>query len=151
MKDVTEHPAAVDVVRQLYSLFGQGRLEETFELMSDDVELFEPGDADVVPWAGRFHGHDGLREFYRALGDTLSEIDISDDSLEIVKVGDRRVLALGTERGVVSRTGRSYVTHSAWLWEVEDGRIARLSAFHDTAAMVDALRERPRPDILPAK
>ena len=106
--------------------------------MHADVILDEPGDPDVLPWAGTFHGHEGLRRFYDRLGAGLREIEIDPESLELIPVGVDQVLALGTERGVFASTGQPYVTKSAWLWTVRDGRIAALRAFHDTAAMVEA-------------
>ena len=141
MKHSPELSSPVAIVEDLYRLFGEGRLEETFDLMSEDVRLFEPGDDRIIPWAGEFRGHEGLRCFYRALGDALSEIEIVAESLRFLRVGEERVLALGTERGVVAGTGKAYVTDSAWLWETRDGRITRLAAYHDTAAMAEALSE----------
>lgn len=134
------NPNPVEVVEELYRLFGEGKLEETLELMHPDVVLSEPGDVAVVPWAGEFHGHEGVRRFYQALADALTEVEILPDSLRLLGVGDRAVMAMGTERGVASATGKTYLTNSAWFWEFTDGRISRLFAFHDTAAMVEALR-----------
>jgi len=129
-----------DVVAELYRRFEAGRLAETFELMSPDVLLEEPGDPDVLPWAGRFRGHPGLERFYAALSTGLSSIEIDPDSLELVPLDERRVLALGTERGVAEATGAPYESRSAWVWTVEDGRITHLRAFHDTAAMAAAIQ-----------
>lgn len=130
----------LDVIAILYELFGQGRLDETFDLMDPEVRLVEPGDPDVVPWAGEFHGHDGLRRFYDGLATGLSSISIDPETLRLEPIGDDRVLALGTERGTSARTGESYITQSAWVWTVRDGRVAQLRAYHDTEAMTRALR-----------
>lgn len=133
----------IDVVTKLYRLFGEGRLDETFELMHTDVVLREPGDPEVLPWAGTHEGHDGLRRFYGGLGEGLTEIAIDPESLQLCRAGDGGVLALGRERGVSSATGRAYETESAWLWTVRDGRISELRAFHDTAAMLQACSADP--------
>ena len=130
----------VDVVRTLYQLFSNGRLDETFALMAPDVTLSEPGDPALLPWAGRFEGHDGLRRFYEGLGTGLSEIAIDPGSLSVRAVTDEDVLVTGTERGVSRRTSKAYETESAWIWTVQDGHITRLRAFHDTAAMARAMR-----------
>jgi len=131
----------LEIVSSLYALFADGRLEETFDLMHSDVVLYEPGDPSIVPWAGTHVGHAGLNNFYEGLGTALSEITIDEESLDLTSMGPNRVLAVGTERGVSSKTGRSYETCSAWLWTVREGRIAELRAFHDTAAMSKALQE----------
>lgn len=123
------------VVASLYDLFGRGQVDETFDLMHPEVVLHEPGDPALLPWAGVHRGHEGLRRFYAGLAEGLSEITIDADTLEIHAVGEDRVLALGTERGVSASTGKPYETESAWLWTVRDGRITELRAFHDTAAM----------------
>ncbi|MEZ4584861.1 MAG: nuclear transport factor 2 family protein [Gemmatimonadales bacterium] len=130
----------IDVVRTLYRLFGEGRLEETFELMSPEVVLHEPGDAELIPWAGEFVGHEGLRRFYGGLASALSEISIDPASLRLVPIGADEVLALGTERATGAATGKSYESRSAWHWTVREGWITGLTAFHDTAAMEAALR-----------
>ena len=143
---MTNHVEAlegVEVVTELFRLFSQGRLEETFALMHPEVVMLEPGDPDVLPWAGEFRGHDGLRRFYAGLAEGLSHIEIESESLEVHALGDNQVLARGTETGTVAATGRSYTTGSAWIWTVEGGLIRGLRAYHDTAAMMDAFREGP--------
>lgn len=140
MTSVPQHRSPLETVAALYSLFGEGRLEETFEFMDPEVVLSEPGDAARIPWAGEFRGHDGLKRFYNALAEALSTIEIDPASMELLPVGRDQVLALGSERGVSAATGRTYETRSAWLWTVREGRIGRLTAFHDTAAMEAALR-----------
>ena len=140
MSDEPPSSVPTQVVTELYRLFAQGRLDETFDLMSEDVVLREPGDPELLPWAGVFRGHDGLRRFYDGLGAGLSRIEIDADSLELTPLDERRVLAVGTERGTAAATGRVYQTRSAWIWTVEAGRITGLVAFHDTAAMAEAMR-----------
>ena len=127
------------VIAELYQLFGEGRLDETFALMDPDVRLVEPGDEEVLPWGGEFRGHEGLRAFYDGLARGLSHIEIDADTLEITDLGDGRVLVLATERGTASATGRTYESRSAWVWTVEDGRIVDMRAFHDTGAMAAAM------------
>ena len=127
------------VVQQLYRLFSEGRLGETLAIMAPEVVLLEPGDPDVLPWAGRFEGHDGVHRFYEALAAGLSEIAIDPDSLSIRSLGDGDVLATGTERAVSRTTSKRYETQSAWVWTVRDGRVTHLRAFHDTAAMIEAI------------
>lgn len=129
----------VEVIGRLYALFADGRLEETLDLVDRDVVLLEPGDPALLPWAGRFEGHDGVRRFYEGLGQGLSEIAIDPSTLVVRSAGEGEVLATGTERAVSRRTSKSYETHSAWLWTVRDGRVIRLHAFHDTAAMAEAM------------
>lgn len=136
-----EHMTPTAVVSNLYALFGAGRIDETFDVMDPGVVLHEPGDPSLLPWAGTHVGHAGLTRFYEALGQGLSEIEIDRDTLELLPVGDNRVLALGTERGVSADTGRAYETQSAWLWTLRDGLITELRAFHDTAAMSAAFNQ----------
>ncbi|NNM34882.1 MAG: SnoaL-like domain-containing protein [Gemmatimonadetes bacterium] len=133
-----ERDTPLRIVAELYRLFAEGELAQTFDLMHVDVTLIEPGDPQCLPWAGTFRGHAGLHSFYDALGSSLSSIEIDADSLKLLPMDAGQVLALGTERGVSSATGKSYETHSAWLWTVEDGLIRHLRAFHDTAAMAGA-------------
>ena len=140
MNPESERDPRLDVIARLYRLFAEGRLGETFDLMASDVELDEPGDEALIPWAGQFRGHAGLQRFYDGLAAGLSSIEIDTEALQILPVGRDQVLALGTERGTSAGTGTSYHTRSAWLWTVHDGRITRLVAYHDTGAMEAAFR-----------
>lgn len=136
----------VELVRKLFDLFGDGLLDQTFALMSPDVVLVEPGDPARLPWAGVFHGHEGLQRFYDGLSAGLSEITIEKQGLRILRVDDATVLVLGTERAVSATTHRAYSSSSAWLWELRHGKICRLTAFHDTGAMENAMRPTTRND-----
>jgi ketosteroid isomerase-like protein len=129
----------IEVVRTLYDLFSSGRLDETYAIMASDVVLFEPGDPGLLPWAGRFEGHEGLRRFYGGLAEGLTEIAIDPTSLSIQRISDTEVLATGIERATARRTSKTYETHSAWVWTVQNGRVTHLRAYHDTAAMALAL------------
>jgi len=132
-------PSPTSIVQRLYELFGAGRIDDTYALMSDGVVLHEPGDPASIPWAGEFRGHAGLKRFYDGLASGLTSIEIDEGSLKFLEVEGNRVLVLGYERGVSARTGRTYTTSSAWLWEVHGGQITGLVAFHDTAAMLAAM------------
>lgn len=141
MKRQSNESEPVGVIRELYRLFGAGQLDETIALMAPDIVLREPGDPDVLPWAGVFEGHDGVRRFYAGLARGLSSLRIEPDSLRFLPLPRDQVLVLGTERGTSASTGRGYVTESAWLWKVRDGLVRSLTAYHDTWAMMNAMRE----------
>lgn len=129
---------SIAVMQELFRLFSEGQAERTFDMVSDDFEMFEPGPKGILPWGGTYNGRDGFIAFNQALKESLSEIRI--DNVAFEDIGEGRVLMRGLETGVSAATGRSYVTDSVWIWTVRDGKVAAMRAWHDTHAMAEAFR-----------
>lgn len=48
----------MQVVRQLYESFKQGDMQALAQTLADEIEWYEPGPVDILPWAGVFRGPD---------------------------------------------------------------------------------------------
>ena len=123
-----------EVVQQAYDAFGQGDVPAVLRLLTDDVEWTLQGPS-VIPWAGTHHGHEGVKEFFSLLGETLEFEQF--EPREYVAQGDT-VVVLGQERSLVKPTGRGFEQEWAHVYTLRDGKIATGLFLEDTAAQVEA-------------
>ncbi len=124
----------VDVVQRTYEAVGRGDVPAVLDLLTDDVEwtLYGPS---LIPFAGTRHGHEGVAEFFAAVGGTLEFEQF--EPREFVARGDT-VVVVGQERSLVKPTGRTFEQEWAHVYTLRDGKIARFRAFEDTATLADA-------------
>ncbi len=128
----------LEVVQNIYQRFTSGDTQGTFDLVSEEYEMFEPGPTSTLPWAGNFSGLPGFKAFNRRLSESLTNMSIAE--LKFRSLGEGRVMVTGVERATSIATGRQYVSSSLWIWEVQNGLIVSMRAYHDTEAMASALR-----------
>jgi ketosteroid isomerase-like protein len=128
----------VQVVQAAYAAFGRADIAALLELLTDDVEWFEPGPLHVLPWAGRRRGREQVGEFFRAIDQAL-EFEAFEPR-EFIAQGDT-VVVLGMDRSRLKSTGRRVETEWAMAFTIRDGKIARLRECSDTAPMLAAIRD----------
>jgi steroid delta-isomerase-like uncharacterized protein len=135
----------IAVVRSLFERFNEGDLDGAAALVTDDFEL-----SDLA--AGRtFHGPAGLREwldlFRTALPDARTEVvNVLADGGRVASEHIGRGTHDGpfvTPAGSIPPTGRSVELRIGEFYELRDGRIARLSAYYDSATMLRQLGLMP--------
>jgi uncharacterized protein len=127
----------VRLVREIYAAFGRGDIPTALAALAEDVEWWEPGPTDILPWAGLRSGRDGVARFFRVLDDT-EEIEQFEPQ-EFIAQGDR-VVVLGHERCRIKSTGRNYDNQWAMVFTLREGKVAGFRAYHDTAAIAAAFR-----------
>jgi ketosteroid isomerase-like protein len=125
----------VTIIERSYEHLGNGDILKLLDLLTDDVQWSYPGPS-TIPFAGTRSGHDGVAEYFALLGETL-RLDHFEPR-EYVAQGDT-VVVLGTGRGHVLSTGRSFEQDWAHVHTLRDGRTATFRAFEDTAALMRAL------------
>jgi len=120
----------VDVVRQLYSDFGEGNVEGILNVLTEDVEWKEPH-AGKSPLAGTWHGHEGVADFFR----TVDEVTETEDfqPKDYIAQGNK-VVVLGHYRFLVKSTGKRWGSEWAMVWTLRDAKIAEFQFFGDTEA-----------------
>jgi ketosteroid isomerase-like protein len=108
---------ADDRIALVAGLHDGARLPRTglFDLLADDVEWWVAGPADAFPWAGTFHGRDGVRQWADALNAAMDYTRF--ELLEILGVGDHVVEVIGAG-GTARATDRPFES------EVGSGRSA---------------------------
>ena len=127
----------VETVRNLFQAFGRGDVATLLMLLSEDVVWFIPGPPEVAPYAGERRGHAGASQFFQLLGAAV-EFEAFEPR-EFVAQGDR-VVALGSERGRVRATGKTFDNPWALAFTVRGGRITEFRAYEDSAAVASAFR-----------
>ena len=136
---MTDDPTVV--VRSLFEAFNDGDLDRAAATVADDFEL-----VDVA--AGQtFHGPEGCREwlgtFRTALPDARTEIvNLFTDGERVASEHIGRGTHSGpfvTPTGTIPATGRRVELRIGEIYEVRDGKIAKLYAYYDSATMMRQL------------
>jgi ketosteroid isomerase-like protein len=126
----------VRVVQQAYENFKGGNIEGVLGQLSEDVDWRLPEIANA-PFAGARRGREQVAEFFSSLAEAQ---DVrSFEPREFVAQGDK-VVALGTYRWAVKRTGREYGGEWAHVFTVRDGKVVSFHEYMDSAAAVEAFR-----------
>ena len=126
-----EHPN-VALVRRYYAALEARDLDTVVSLVSPEVDIFQ---TEELPWGGRFHGHEGLSEFFLTL---VANITSSVTTERIYAAGDD-VVQIGRTAGTVNATGAEFDVAEVHILTVSDGQIVRFEARIDTPAMLEAL------------
>jgi cytochrome c553 len=136
-------PAAADasnndpkaVVQSLYAAFNAGDLEAAKALIADDAIWTYHGPDYIVPFAGVFHGPQGVGEFVRIVEETLAQPRAG--QREFLVSGDQ-VAVPGWEESIVKATGAWYRVDNVHLFTVRDGKITRYEEFINSSDVVEA-------------
>ena len=127
----------VDVVRDFFDLFAQGRLDRIkADLLAPDFEWTYHG-PPALPWAGVYRGAEGFDRFFGIVADLINVREC--EPHEYLDAGDD-VVVLGHSRTRILANNAEY--HAEWInvFRLRDGRIAHYIDLFDTATVVEALR-----------
>jgi ketosteroid isomerase-like protein len=127
----------VQVVQDLYGAFGRGDMPGILELLDEKVDWHFNGRPNDIPFAGQWQGHSEMADFFRTVGETCDVLEFGPNEVLVL---DDHVLSLGHERVRVRQTGLEFESNWAHLFSFQDGRIARLREYYDTAAMAEAFK-----------
>lgn len=118
------------LVMEGYRQFQSGDIQHLLDRYHDDAEWIGP-ESDLVPFAGKFHGKQGIAQFFERLGASVQARRFQ--PLQMIAEGDK-VVVTGEADWMAKTTGRSY--DSAWVhvFTLRDGKIARFESYYDTAA-----------------
>ncbi len=105
-----------------------------FEVFDPEIEIYQ---SELLPWGGRYRGHDEAGEFF---GRLTRSIDSRLDTEEFVQAGDQLVV-LGYSRGHVRASGRPFEVRAVHIWTMRDGKAVRFEAYIDTPKMLRALEQ----------
>ena len=120
----------VGVVRRAYENFKGGNIGGILDSVTDEVDWRLP-EMEGVSFSGERRGRESVGGFFSQLAE--SQESVSFEPREFVAQGDK-VVALGTYRWRVRKTGREYGGDWAHVFTVRDGKIAGFHEFMDSAA-----------------
>ncbi len=126
----------IKLVQEIYAAVGRGDISAVVDRMTDDIEIEVPGPAEI-PFAGDFHGADGVGLFFQAIG-ANADVHVLEPREFIADT--ERVVVLGHEKLTAKRTGRTWETDWAMVWTTRDGKVSRLREYHQTDAIAAAFR-----------
>ena len=128
--------ANVDVVRRLYDAAARRDEVIPFEVYAEDI-IWDISNSRRALLAMKpvYHGHDGVRQYWRETTSAFGEIDFEVE--ELIDAGDR-VLAVIREREI-GRTSRAPVetTHLA-VFTLSGGKIIQMQVFDDREQALEA-------------
>jgi ketosteroid isomerase-like protein len=122
------------VVRHAYDAFSRGDIDTVIAQLSDDVVWDLPGPSHI-PYAGIFHGKDGVLEFFRR----LAESDVTHTFEPQRFFADRdMVVVVGRYAARVKATGRLAETQWVHTFTFREGKVAQWHEYFDTAKYAQA-------------
>jgi ketosteroid isomerase-like protein len=127
----------VEIVRKLLSgpppdAAGMAAFAEQW--LHADIVLSYPG-ASPIPFAGEWRSRHGVADFMTIFHE---QIEIEQMQTVAFDGAGNDVFVRGMTRGRVRRTGKSYQSHWLLIWTVRDGKVARMTEYHDTQAIANA-------------
>jgi ketosteroid isomerase-like protein len=127
----------VKTVQEAYAAFSRGDIPAVLDLLSEDVNWTMPGPADIIPFAGRFEGREGVGRFFSALDGAEAVERFEQD--EFIAQGDK-VVVLGHYAGRIRANGQPNNIEFVHVFTVRDGKITSYRQYYDTASSVAAYR-----------
>ncbi len=126
----------VQVVRQMYESFTQGDMQALLEALADEVEWYEPGPTDILPWAGVFRGRAQVVQLLTRFSEVV-EVERFELS-EIIAQGDT-VVVIEDQRAYFKATSRPLRGDAVRVFKLRGGKIITARVWEDTALQVAAV------------
>ena len=131
----------VEVVREIYAAVARRDSATPFRFYADDI-VWDATHGLLTGLGNKpvYHGHEGVREFWRDALSAFGEVDLEVE--ELIDAGDR-VLAVIREREVGRASGVPVEASHLAVWTLADGKVTRMQIFDDRAKALEAagLRE----------
>jgi uncharacterized protein len=118
--------ANAELVGSLYEAFDSRDFDAANAMLAPDVVWTAPN--PDWPAAGRYHGHDGVREFWKRMGVAFVEHDVEREPF--VEAGDR-VIVPARVRGRRRRKDVTLEGDVADIWTVHGGLVVAAEVYAD--------------------
>jgi ketosteroid isomerase-like protein len=140
-------PENVELVRRLHDAVAARDSETVLSMYHPDLvwdHTHNSGLAGLMAGQDRvYRGHDGLRRWSRDFYDAL--VDVEADLVDLVDLGEDRVLAVLNYRGKGRGSGLEFeLRHMAGIFTITDGQVVRADWYRDEAQAVERAGE-PQP------
>jgi ketosteroid isomerase-like protein len=124
----------LDPVKAHYDALARRNLNAALDVIDDDA-VWEFSGPETIPFARRWRGRSGIREFFERIRSTVEVKEFK--VARMIADGDT-VVVFGSERFLVKATGKEWAVDWVQVHEVRDGRIVRFREYTDTAAISEA-------------
>jgi ketosteroid isomerase-like protein len=125
----------IDTVRTALDNARANKLEAAKPFFADDFILYE---ADGLPFGGEYRGWDGYVDILMRLRAFFKAGERRQDDRSFIPYGDDKVIIHFTVDGYVAKNERHVRMPVLALWELKDGKIARIRPFFfDTKKIAD--------------
>jgi len=122
------------LVRQAYERFKTGDVESFINSLDSHIEWQLPA-MENVPFAGAWHGREGVKQFLRKLTESQEVVEFRPE--QFVAQGNK-VIVLGHFVMRVKSTGRESASDWAHVWTITAGKVTHYREYVDTAAVTSA-------------
>jgi len=127
----------LNIVKQLYALFDEKKIDSILEMLSPDVVWCEP-ENPYNPAGGTRYGHQGFLEWAK----------IGHQAEEIIVLEPRKMLAdhdtvavIGYNKCKAIPTGKIFESDFVHVLTIKDGKITKFQEYIDTFAAGEAFRK----------
>ena len=127
----------IEIIQTIYQRFGQGDISGVLELLDPQVDWIWYGPKDI-PWAGEHKGRSAMMNFFGAIGANVTVEAY--EPREFLEGDNGIVTVLGWQRVRVNETNKTWETHWAHIWTVQNGLIIRAREYYDTVPILKAFR-----------
>jgi ketosteroid isomerase-like protein len=131
--------ANADIVRRMAEGWQGGDLEEAYDFFDPAIEWDSTRMGALIPdIAGVFHGHAGVRTFWRRW--LSSWRDLQFEIQDVLEAGDDVVLLIRNQRQWGRHSGiETAVPPYAHVYTFRDGKVVRWRCFPDQASALSAV------------
>lgn len=124
----------VDLVKQTYTAFQQGNIPAVLNNLADNIE-WDSQYTPNVPFAGEWDGKTGVTNYLNTVNRT---VDILNFTPQNFTAEGNTVIVRGSEQIRVKATGREYKNNWVHIWDIEGGKVDKITTYNDTAAVAAA-------------
>jgi uncharacterized protein len=122
----------VELVRRAIDAYNRRDFETMERLNHSDIELDWSASRGLQ--AGVYHGWEEVRRFYDNFLDTFEKVEM--DPERFIESGDSVVVPNSAQ--IRGRDGIETVARSALVFELRDGRVARICLYQETGEALEA-------------
>jgi ketosteroid isomerase-like protein len=128
----------IDLVKNLFELFGKGDIPSAMDLFAEKVEFQSPVTGSKhkhISWSRIRRNKSEIGAFFQELNEKvqLEEMIVSSFTAQ-----DERVVVEGKNQGMVRSTGKGYKHDWVMTFEIRDGKITKNLHYYDTADLESA-------------
>lgn len=124
------------LVLEGYRQFQSGDIAGLLARFRDDAVWASP-DSDILPFAGHFHGRQGIGQFFARLDAAVQATRFA--VKDAIAEGDK-VVVIGEATWRSRMTGRDYDMPWVHVFTLRDGMVERVDSYYDTAPAAAALQ-----------